>query len=90
MSGAIPQLPQYVFMAWNLIKRGYVLMSWLLVKHRKLGYGLDNRGSRVRFPAGGLGIFLFTALSRTALWPTEPPIQWVAGALSLRGKVAGT
>jgi hypothetical protein len=27
-----------------------------------LGYGLDDRGSRVRFPVGGLGIFLFTTV----------------------------
>jgi hypothetical protein len=38
--------------------------------------------SRFRFPAG-LGILLFTAASRTALGPTQPPIQWVPGALSL-------
>jgi hypothetical protein len=31
----------------------------------------------------GLGIFLFTTASRTALGPTQPPIEWVAGALSL-------
>jgi hypothetical protein len=31
----------------------------------------------------GLGIFLFTTASRTALGPTQPPIQWVRGALSL-------
>jgi hypothetical protein len=31
----------------------------------------------------GLGIFLFTTGSRTALGPTQPPIQWVTGALSL-------
>jgi hypothetical protein len=53
-----------------------------------LGYGLDDRGSRVRFPAG-LVIFLFTTASRTALGPTQPPIQWVSGALSPGGKVAG-
>jgi hypothetical protein len=39
----------------------------------------------------GLGIFLFTTASRTALGPppTHPPIQWVAGDLSLGGKAAG-
>jgi hypothetical protein len=31
----------------------------------------------------GLGIFLFTTASRPALGPTQPPIQWAPGALSL-------
>jgi hypothetical protein len=31
----------------------------------------------------GLGIFLFASASRPALGPTQPPIQWISGALSL-------
>jgi hypothetical protein len=37
----------------------------------------------------GLGIFLFTTASRPALRPTQPPIQWVPGALSLGLKWPG-
>jgi hypothetical protein len=36
-----------------------------------------------------LGIFLFTTASRTALGPTQPPIQCVPGALSLGVKRPG-
>jgi hypothetical protein len=31
----------------------------------------------------GLGIFLFTTMSRRVLGPIQPPILWVPGALSL-------
>jgi hypothetical protein len=43
-----------------------------------LDYGLDDWGIESR---QGLGIFLFTTASRTALGPSHPPIQWVPGAL---------
>jgi len=36
----------------------------------------------------GLGIFLFTTMFRTALGLTQPPIQWVSGALSVGGEAA--
>jgi hypothetical protein len=42
------------------------------------GYGQDEFNCRQ-----GLGIFLFTTASRTALAPTQSPIQWVQGAISL-------
>jgi hypothetical protein len=37
----------------------------------------------------GLGIFLFTTGTRTALGTIQPPIQWVLGALSLVVKQLG-
>jgi hypothetical protein len=37
----------------------------------------------------GLGIFLFSAVSRPALGPTQSPVQRVAGALSLGVKRPG-
>jgi hypothetical protein len=37
----------------------------------------------------GLGIFLFTTVSRPALEPTRPPIQWVLGTLSPGVKRSG-
>jgi hypothetical protein len=45
---------------------------------KTLDYRLADQGFESR---RGLVIFLFTA-SRLALWPTQPPIQWVRGAFS--------
>jgi hypothetical protein len=38
----------------------------------------------------GLVIILFTTASRTVLGPTQPPIQWIPGALSLGVKRSGS
>jgi hypothetical protein len=54
--------------------------SWT---HIAMGFELDDREFESR---QGLGIFLFTTASRMALGPTQPPIQWTPGALSLRVK----
>jgi hypothetical protein len=43
------------------------------------GYGLDDRGVRVRVPVGSR---IFFTSSRLALGPTQPPIQRVPAALS--------
>jgi hypothetical protein len=53
-----------------------------------LGYEMDDGVSRVRFPEG-LVIFLFITTSRPAPRPTQPPIQWVRGTLSLGVKWPG-
>jgi len=47
---------------------------------------LDDRGFESQQE---LGIFFFTTASRTALEPTQPPIQWIPGALSLGVKRSG-
>jgi hypothetical protein len=43
-----------------------------------LDYGLDDRGSRVRFQAGA-GNFSLHHASRTALGPTQPPTNGYQG-----------
>jgi hypothetical protein len=44
--------------------------------------------SGVRFSAGA-GIFLFATASRPALRPTQPPVQWIPGAISPVVKLPG-
>jgi hypothetical protein len=53
------------------------------------GYGLDDRGVGIRVPMGGSKNFYFSMSSTPALGPTQPPMQWVPGALSPRVKRAG-
>jgi hypothetical protein len=43
------------------------------------GYGLDDGGVGVRVP---VGTRIFSTSSRPALESTQPPIEWVLGAIS--------
>jgi hypothetical protein len=51
-------------------------------------YRLNKPRSRSSSP-GRIKNFLFPTLSRPALGPAQPPIQWVPGALSLGVKQLG-
>jgi hypothetical protein len=56
------------------------------VQHWATGWTIRVLGFDSRW---GLRIFLFTTVSRMALGPTQPPIQWVPQALSLGAKRPG-
>jgi hypothetical protein len=45
-------------------------------------YGLDDWAIRGLIPSREERIFPLAPVSRTALWPTQHPVQWVPGALS--------
>jgi hypothetical protein len=96
MRGVLRLLLLYTFIELLRKRDDFMLMSgyitMFLLIHislgTALGYGLDDQGFRVD-SRRGLGIFLFTTASRTALRPTQPPIQWVPRALSLGVKRPG-
>jgi hypothetical protein len=50
-------------------------------------YGLDDRGVGVRVPVGSE--FSPLHIIQTGSGPSQPPIQWVPGALSPGGKAVG-
>jgi hypothetical protein len=54
--------------------------SFSQIKHSSAGLRVGRSGFDSR---RGLRIFVFTTASKTALGPTQLPIRWVPGALSL-------
>jgi hypothetical protein len=64
-----------------------VLVGWLKVSRSNSvsivsGYGLDDWAIEVRSPAEVEGFFPVASVSRPALGPTQPPVQWASGVLS--------
>jgi hypothetical protein len=56
-----------------------------------LGYGLDDWGSRVRFPVGAGNFSLHHRVQNgSAPLPAQPPMQWIPGAISLGVKRLGS
>jgi hypothetical protein len=49
------------------------------------GYGLDDRVIEVRSPTEAKGSFPLASVSRPALRPTQPPVQWVPDVKCGRG-----
>jgi hypothetical protein len=46
------------------------------------GYGLDDRAIEVRSLAERKDFFPLTSVTRPAVGPTQPPVQWVPGVLT--------
>jgi hypothetical protein len=63
------------------MRNGAEILSVIALEYRLDDWGFDSQQ--------GLEIFLFTTASIPALEPTQPPIQWVPGALSLGVKRPG-
>jgi hypothetical protein len=57
----------------------YIYKDFTGVAQSVSEYGLDDRGS---IPGRGKRIFPLNFESRTALGPTQPPVQWVPWVLS--------
>jgi hypothetical protein len=67
-------------------QRNLVLKIDGVERRKNMGWTIEVRGFDSRQE---LGIFLFTTASRPVLGPTQPPIQWVPGALPLIVKRPG-
>jgi hypothetical protein len=84
--------PPYVFTSWCSIKQGTSFHWVISLKSRDssvgiaLGYGLDDLGSRARFPVGAGNLSLHHRVQNGS---GAHPVQWAPGALSLGVKRSG-
>jgi hypothetical protein len=100
MCGATLPLPQYALMARFLSLTNCVKKKCVQVnnnnKHDETHFSSTEYPLTVstmhwgKYSQRGLGIFLFTTASRTALGSTQPPIQWVPGSPFLGVKRSGS
>jgi hypothetical protein len=81
---------RYIDWAITALPPHYVVLFIRMLRHLYFRSKYFPRYGVLRFASRqGLGIFFSTAASRTALGPTQPPIQWAPGALSLGVKRPG-
>jgi hypothetical protein len=72
----------YVHLTRLIAREDFIKLVYVWATGWTIGVlGFDSRR--------GLGIFLFITVSRTALGPTQLPIQWVPGSISLGIKRLG-
>jgi len=75
--------PEIVLMNLNIKMQNWVnLILAIYCTRARIAESAMGWMIGVQFPVG-VGIFLFSIMSRLALGPTQPPIQWIPGALSL-------
>jgi hypothetical protein len=85
MHGALPPLCQYAFLPWCSVKaQGQLYFTLLYPSYWSrdssvsiaLGYGLDDRGSRVQFPAGAGSFSLhYSAQNGSGAHPASYPVD---------------
>jgi hypothetical protein len=95
MRGSIPPLPHNVFVAWYLVKPRDNFTSPMVLRSRDssvgiaVGYGLDDWGCWVRFPAGTGN---FSLHHRVQNGSEAHPVSYPTGTRGSfpGGKAAGT
>jgi hypothetical protein len=90
--------PVYIFFVmfnnvsklFNAVNKHVCCIKYARSRGSSVGIATTLRAGRSGFDSRQrLWIFLFASVSRPALGPTQPPIQWVPGPLSLGAKWPG-